>query len=103
MINLPHTKEQQNEFIKLHKQAKQLVDKKQRRKTTHDIHEKIMLYKSVEYYNQDSKNICKFSNSDETEECCERNIKQSLKHYMIYGNCCKSCSNYFNTKLRLVH
>lgn len=54
--------------------------------------DKIYEYINIRDYNKYSKNMCKFYNSDDTEDICEGRFNNSLANYSSNGNCCKSCN-----------
>ena len=66
----------------------------------HDLSEKIFEYENVVAFNKYASNKCKFSNSDDSEEACEKVFKNTLKHFSVHGNCCSSCSIVFYEKTK---
>jgi len=104
MTITPHTQKEQEDFILIHKIAlrklKYSYPTRENMDEVHKAHEKLMQFIDVEMYNKYAVNICKFSNSIDTEECCEGVFRQTLRHYSVHGNCCQSCSNYFSFNAR---
>jgi len=96
---LPYTTKHFNQLKELHQEAIQRYQKDNQKifyQQIHELREKMFEYENVVLYNKYAINHCKFGNSIDTEEICEHVFTQTLKHYSIHGNCCKSCSTHFS-------
>jgi hypothetical protein len=65
-----------------------------------ELTDKLYKYINIVNYNKLSRNKCKFWNSDDAEEVCERKFNNTLSHYSANGNCCRSCSALFLNNLK---
>jgi len=100
---IPHTHQEQKDFILTHKKAvaklKYNYPTKENFNEVHELHEKLMKYIDIKMYNKYAINICRFGKL-ETQERCEKVFKQTPRHYSVHGNCCQTCSNFFSWNAR---
>lgn len=76
------------------------AQKKQKLEDILNIVDKLYEYINIQSYNKYARNTCKFSNSEETSEVCEKRFTNTLQNYTANGNCCKSCNSAMINNLK---
>lgn len=108
-LSIPYPTKEFNQLKIVHRREVDLLNKipeelhstrKMQSELVLNIVDKMYEYINVVEYNKYARNRCKFYNSDETQDVCEGNFKNSLNYYQSNGNCCRSCNSVFinNTK-----
>lgn len=73
--------------------------KRQQTEVVLAIVDKMFEYINILDYNKYSRNTCKYGNSEDTQDVCEKRFNNTLANYSSNGNCCKSCNSVILSKL----